>query len=388
MARRPKPWFRKARQAWFVTINGVQHNLGPDKAEAYDLFYQLMRQPHPKKVSPHSLVAIIDEFLDWVQRHRSPESYEGYHYRLQRFAEHYPDLSPAHLRPHHVEKWADQYDIKQTTRRNDLRAVKRCMKWANQQGYIDTNPIENLEVPAAESKEVVIKPDEFGQLVSLIRDRSLHDLIVTAWEIGCRPQEILRVEARHVDAVNQRWVFSKSEAKMKRISRVIYLSDKAAAITRRLALKYPEGPLFRNSRGAPWTTMAVNCAFIRLQHRMGIEEMERRGEEITDEQVTSQLAHLKRTKMVQGTPVNKSPAELKSEAKQKLRYKRATELAPKYSLYALRHSWATNALERGLDPLTVAILMGHKDPSMLAKVYQHLSFNPAHLLEQVRRATA
>ena len=92
MARRPKPWFRKSRQAWFVTIDGVQHNLGPDKPEAYDLFYQLMRQPTHKRVSPHSLVAIIDEFLDWVQRHRSPESYEAYRYRLQRFAERYPDL--------------------------------------------------------------------------------------------------------------------------------------------------------------------------------------------------------------------------------------------------------------------------------------------------------
>jgi integrase len=200
-----------------------------------------------------------------VQRHRSSGSYEGYRYRLQRFAEHYPDLSPAHLRPHHVEKWADQYDIKQTTRRNYLRAVKRCLKWAKSQGYIDTNPIENLEVPAAENKEVVVKPDDFVRLLTLIRDRSLHDLIVTAWETGCRPQEILRVEARHVDFANQRWVFSKSEAKMKRISRVVYLTDRAAAITRRLTLKYPDGRLFRNSRGAPWTTMAVNCAFIRLQ---------------------------------------------------------------------------------------------------------------------------
>jgi integrase len=43
-------------------------------------------------------------------------------------------------------------------------------------------------------------------------------------------------------------------------------------------------------------------------------------------------------------------------------------------------------LERGIDALTVAILMGHKDPSMLAKVYQHLSHNPRHLLEQARKA--
>jgi integrase len=79
--------------------------------------------------------------------------------------------------------------------------------------------------------------------------------------------------------------------------------------------------------------------------------------------------------------VEKNDAELRCEAKEKLTNKRACELAPKYSLYGLRHSWATHALERGVDPLTVAILMGHKDPSMLAKVYQHLSLNPEHLAQ-------
>ena len=45
MARRAKPWFRKARGAWFVTVEGVQHILGADKKEAFERFYQLMRQP-------------------------------------------------------------------------------------------------------------------------------------------------------------------------------------------------------------------------------------------------------------------------------------------------------------------------------------------------------
>ena len=66
----------------------------------------------------------------------------------------------------------------------------------------------------------------------------------------------------------------------------------------------------------------------------------------------------------------------------------AASLVPRYSLYAFRHSFATHALERGVDSVTVAVLMGHSDPSMLAKVYQHLTQNPAFLLEQAKRATA
>ena len=64
MARRAKPWFRKARGAWFVTVEGVQHNLGADKKEAFERFYQLMRQPQKRVVSSQSLVAVVDDVVD------------------------------------------------------------------------------------------------------------------------------------------------------------------------------------------------------------------------------------------------------------------------------------------------------------------------------------
>lgn len=82
----------------------------------------------------------------------------------------------------------------------------------------------------------------------------------------------------------------------------------------------------------------------------------------------------------------KTNAELLHEARRKLTYKEAMQLGTKYSLYAIRHTWATNALQRGVDPLTVAILMGHSDASTLSKVYQHLSLNPQHMLDQAKKA--
>lgn len=107
MARRPKPWFRKERQAWFVTINGAQHNLGSDKNQAYDRFHELMRQPTQRRVSSQLMVAIIDEFLDWCSRNRAVPTYEWYRYRLERFAQMYPSLRIADLRPFHVELCVD-----------------------------------------------------------------------------------------------------------------------------------------------------------------------------------------------------------------------------------------------------------------------------------------
>ena len=386
MARRPKPWFRKARNAWFVMIGGVQHNLGPDKNEAYDRFHQLMRQPQQRKVSSQSFAAIAEAFLEWVQKHRAPDTYGWYQYRIKRFHERYPDLRACDMRPYHVSEWADSYDLSTTSRRNYLRSIKSCLKWAKRQGYIQDNPIADLEVPAADHKEVVVTQEEFERFLGFIRNEPFEDLVTVTWETGCRPQESLRVEARHMDLENQRWVFRKSESKMKRLTRVVYLTDTAFSITRRLALAHPEGPLFRNTKKEPWTTESANCAFGAVHMRMGKDEMKRRGETVSEEDIAAVTAKLVQTKSVKGKTVEKTKAELRCEAKRKLTYKRAAELAPRYSLYALRHSWATNALQRGVDPLTVAILMGHQDPSTLAKVYQHLSLNPEHLLQQAKKA--
>jgi len=155
-------------------------------------------------------------------------------------------------------------------------------------------------------------------------------LLTVTWETGCRPQESLRVEARHVDLAGERWVFPQSESKGKKTPRVVYLSAKAVEICKRLMTKHPAGNLFRNVDGKPWTPDATNCRFQRIKKSKGV----------------------------------------------------------KYSLYALRHTWINRMLLKGVDAFTVAILAGHSDPSMLAKHYAHLSQAPEFLLAQARRVSA
>lgn len=389
MPREPKPWFWKQRSQWVVNIRGVRHYLGPDRDAAFEEFYRLMRQPvECRRVSSQSLVALIDVFLDWVQKHRSPVTYEWYRFRCQRFCQAYPELRVDQLKPYHVQEWADSFDFSKTSRRNYLRAVKRALRWALTQGYIEHNPIQHLEIPAADRREVVVSASEFKAILNHAGADSLRDLINVTWETGCRPQESLRVEARHVDLENHRWVFPSSEAKGQRVPRIVYLTDAAFSITRRLMLKHPEGSLFRNSFGRVWTPDAVNCGFDRIQQRMGREEMIRRGMAITDDEIGTFITKLRRTRKRRGQDVSKTYAELRCEAKTKLVNRLAMSLAPRYCLYAIRHSWATHALERGVDSVTVAVLMGHADASMLARVYQHLTQNPRFLLEQAKRAVS
>ncbi len=388
MAHFPKPFFKKSRGLWYVEVDRKQVNLGADRDKAFKRYHQMMVQPRERRVETTSLAAIVDEFLEWVQKHRSAETYEWYRYRLQRFCERYPTLKSSDLRPFHVQRWVDSYDnLSRTSKRNYIRSVKRCLRWAVQQGLLATNPIEHLEAPGADRKETTVSLSEYETLISSIHDDALRELVITTWQTGCRPQESLRVEARHVEESRQRWVFPRSEAKGKRTPRVIYLTGEACEITRRRMAQFPDGPLFRNSAGKPWTTDAVNNALDRTRIRV-FQKSSAYSKQRIKAEIESLLPQLKLTRIVSGQPVKKSRDELRTEARRKVLNKLAAESVPRYSLYALRHSWATRALQSGLDGLSVAILMGHSDPSTLARVYQHLSHQPEHLLELARKASA
>ncbi len=109
MARLPKPWFRSDRNCWFVTIGGVRHNLGPNKKRAHEKFHELMRAPKTEVVEfeNSSFAVIADAFLEWVKQHRSPDTFEWYRYRIERFCQKYPDLNAQDLKPFHVQTWVD-----------------------------------------------------------------------------------------------------------------------------------------------------------------------------------------------------------------------------------------------------------------------------------------
>jgi hypothetical protein len=110
---------------WYVTIDGTQHNLGPDREEATRQYHQLMAQPRPKKVLANSVPAVVDAFLDWCQKHRAPDTYEWYRFRLQRFVRFVSgELKTSQLRPLHVRQWIDSYDhLSNGSKRNYCRAM-------------------------------------------------------------------------------------------------------------------------------------------------------------------------------------------------------------------------------------------------------------------------
>ena len=90
--------FRKARQLWYVQIDGRQINLGPDRDAAFTQYHSLMAAP--KVAAPliatstaQLVVVLCDRFLDGVQLDRSAATYQ---WVLVATAKLCPPLSRAH----------------------------------------------------------------------------------------------------------------------------------------------------------------------------------------------------------------------------------------------------------------------------------------------------
>ena len=384
----PKPFFRTARSAWFVQIGNQQINLGPDQVRAFRRYHELMQEDRqPGRIRCQLLVELIDEFLDSVQKNQAADTFEWYRSRLQRFAEHYPELEIAELKPFHVQRWLDSIEgVKSGTKRNYARAIIRVMRWAEAQGLVDRSPLANFRKPKAGQRETVISPEEFQRILSLTPGRNFRDLLEFAWETGARASECLALESRHIDFENKRIVFPQSEEKMERAPRVIYLTPAAEKLVRRLS-GLATGRLFRNSKGRPWTTEAVNCAFIQIQIRMGKQAMRASFLTIPEPEVAELTSQL-RARWEQLGRIAKTDQQFREMARSRLWSLHAERHAPKYCLTAVRHSWCHRALKQGLDALTVSQLMGHTDVSMVAKVYSHLSHAPDFLRSAMNRATA
>jgi integrase len=204
-------------------------------------------------------------------------------------------------------------------------------------GYIHIDPLASVSRGQQIPRQLYLEPEQWVELMRLVKPGPFRDFLILLRATGARPQEVRKVEARHFDRKNECWRFPPEEAKMGLDERIVHLNDAAGValkLTQRQVLEYPEGPIFRNNYGKPWTKNSLRLRFRWLQRR------------------------------------------------------KKNKLSFKVSCYVIRHTYATDALAAGLDIQTVATQMGHRDLRTLSKVYQHLKRKEKFLKEAQVRATA
>ena len=339
MGRPKKIWRRKAGGHWYTTVGSKKVKVADASLKYRDAFDQFKLLDTEPVRSATSAKGLIDSFLDFCQTNRSEGTYIWYRSLLNSFAATLSDkLQVTKCEVYHLQEWLDEATTwNDNTKHCGARAVLRCFNWGVKQGRIRSNPFKDFEMPSRTPREVVIDDAQFAKMVKLV-EPEFADYLTFLYETGTRPQEIKLFTADHWDG--EKLTLERRNSKGKVDRRVIYTNEKATRIIRRLVRKYPEGELFRNPAGEPWKANTIRSRF------------RRRG----------------RKGKFYGLSVKMG--------------------IPGLCATTLRHSFCTNALKRGVDTTTVAILMGHKDTSMVAKVYQHLAKDDDYMKKAVARATS
>ena len=324
MSREPKPYFKTQQQRWVCTIDGKRITLGADKKTAFEKFHQLMLNRECVQVTVSTVQDLANAYLDWCETNRSKATYDLHRTYLGSLLDSCGrTVKVGDFKPHHVTKWIASFNSS-TTKHNVVAIAQRMFNWAVDEQYLTFSPIGKMKKPASLKRNIVYTPDQWEQIKEHATG-SLLDLLDFIWLTGCRPQEVRTLSACHLhgDMV----IFPPVESKGKTHSRVIYLIPQSRAILERLSAQHPSGPLFRNSRGIPWTKDAIKCRLTRISKKVGFRVI----------------------------------------------------------AYGARHSFATNALIRSVDTVSLSHLMGHQSTRMINN-YSHLVNNVSFLQQQARHA--
>lgn len=266
------------------------------------------------------------KYLAWCNSHRSPRTKEWYTGHLDNFLLHLGDSAnhPAmSMKPYHVVEWVDSKPRwGNTYKRGAIVAIQRVYNFAEEMGYLSSNPIKKTKKPPAGRRDNHMQPQDYQNILCHLPEGDpFRDIVVFAWNTGCRPQEVRAIEPRHVFLDRECITFPALESKGKRYPRTIYLHGEALEIIKRRMAKYPKDKLFRNTWGGAWTKYAICNRMFRLSKLTG----------------------------------------------------------KRMALYDIRHGFATRKIVQGHNHMAIAALLGHRDGSMLAKVYSHVDKDTEHL---------
>lgn len=356
MARRlPQPWLKtrpNGKKEYYVTIRQKQIFLaeeGISEAELQRLLILALSESSVGRPGHEAcFVAVANQYLDFVKSHQSANTYRLRSIYLGSFRDYLRKVGLEtilckDLIPNHVNRWLDtQPQWGDTVRKMGVCSVKVCLSWAFEEGILNEKYLVRLKGPAEHirGQEVIMTPEQRQLLLDCCANDHQRDVLVALYNSGCRPGELASLVAEdvHLNRSPAIWVVRGKPTKFRPDgTRLVALSPTLAEITKRLLLKHPTGPLFRNKKGNPWSNRSISVFVWRANQKA---------------------------------------------------IKRGHVLPPKVIAYAMRHNFATDLLAGGAADYDVAKLMGHSGTKMIHQVYsKHSVDKAARALEHLQSAT-
>lgn len=341
MGRQAKAWWNESKKAWYVELSGRQIRLATGKDAKQDALRELRRilavrdsgQGVRSALLTQDVFALfLREVAASVERgERAQVTYDGYERWLASAETEIGNLSADVIRPKHVTAWlATKPGWNTTSRFNGITAVKAAFRWAKRVGHLETNPLADMAKPTPNRRTTQIVGTDVARIIAESRGTPFHEFVRALYGTGCRPGELIRLTASMIDLQAGVWrIPNKTAHTTGRTLRTVYLSADMVGLSRELAARHPEGPVFRNRLGNAWTRSSLAIRFRKLR-----------------------AAGVLKTGEVP---------------------------------YSARHGYVTDALERGIPIAEVAELVGHKDTTMISRVYGHLDSRSAHMIEAAKR---
>jgi integrase len=244
------------------------------------------------------------------------------------------EITIKQLRGSQVQEWVDGLtDVKSAGTRSLYKAtVVAVLNWAVREKLIARNPIKGevkFEEGRSRGRECV---DAWSKAVFdhvlAVASSAFADLVQILAYTGARPSTIRKVEARHWNPATNTFdvedLYRDRASKVKYVRRVWVTLPEARELIDRKLKEHPEGALFRDSHGEPWSDTAPGVYLFHLRNKF------------------------------QKSVEFDWPAGL--------------------CLYGLRHLFAARFIEhhKGDKLELLRVILGHKDLKMIRKHYGHL----------------
>jgi len=332
--RKPKMNWYESRGQWCVTVGGKLHPLGTDETTArqqFDFLTGRAEMGHPAVNANPAYTEIADRWLEHVHGTFAADRFRICTARLEEFCNVIgKGRRVKELRPEHIKRWLEPKKLAPGTRRLYSAMILASLNWAASRkvGLIARNPLRGLvELPEGASRGGdAVWPAATYKKVLEVANPAFADMVrILAWT-GARPSTVCKVEARHYLSHLRLWDVEdmyKGRVSKRKYVRRIWLSPPAVVLVERLNRIYPDGPIFRNSKGKPWTPDTLGVYLYQMQNKF--------------------------------TPTKNLdwPAGLR--------------------MYGLRHTFATAFIRQHPDKLEyLRELLGHRDLKMIRRHYGHL----------------
>lgn len=267
----------------------------------------------------------MKEFLAWSeQEHKAhPRTHHRYETSAVALKRYYKDSQLDQITPEDVEKFktsrARQKSprtkrvVRPATVNRELACLKALFNFAIKGDIVVKNPVSRVKFLNEDNEQVrVITPDE-QRLYLMAASQPLRDIATLMLETGMRPEEVYRIECSnvHIEA-NEPYIFN------------------------------PFGKTKAAKRRVPLNKIALEVVRGRLTKAKGTFLFPGRG--VGDQPIVK---------------VNNAHVSAVKRSK-----------VDRFTLYTLRHTWATRAAQAGVDLVTLASLLGHSRIQMVLR-YAH-----------------